>query len=290
VILGILAAFCWGSGDFVSRTSSNRIGYYATATYGNVFGTIVLVILIKILGIDPILPPGTIFILFFASIAFLSAYVFAYRGFQSGPLSVVAPIAYTAPAIATVFSILLLSVSLSTIETLSLVVIMMGVVLLSIRFSELRKFREGGNQTIVSTAVLPGVLSAFSFAFVFLALSIVVPGTGYLVPILYLRGFAMVIGFVLAPVIKQDLKPTRQKLSPTVLAIGILDTLGFVFLTLGLASGKESLPLVIMASGMGGAFLVSYGIVILKEKPEPNQLLGIVVSIVGVASLIYLSA
>jgi drug/metabolite transporter, DME family len=288
--LGILAAFSWGSGDFVSRISSNRIGYYATATYGNVFSTIVLIILIKILGIDPMMPPGTILILFFASLAFLSAYVFAYRAFQSAPLSVVAPIAYTAPAIATVFSILLLSVSLSLIEALSLVIIMMGVVLLSMRFSELRKFREGGTQTIVSLGVLPGVLAAFSFAFVFLALSIVVPGTGYLVPILYLRGFAMVFGFVLAPVIKQDVRPTRQKLSPIVLAIGVLDTLGFIFLSLGLVSAKSSLPLVIMASGMGGAFLVSYGILILREKPEPNQLLGIVVSIVGVASLLYLTA
>jgi drug/metabolite transporter (DMT)-like permease len=290
VILGILAAFSWGTGDFVSRLSSNKVGYYATATYGNVFSTVVLFGLIKILNIDPVLPPVTILTLLFASLAFFSAYVFAYRGFQSAPLSVIAPIAYTAPAIATVFSILLLSVTLSSIEALSLMVIMMGVVLLSMRFSELRKFRNGGTRSIVSLGVMPGLLSAFSFAFVFLALSIVVPGTGYLVPILYLRGFATVVGFVLAPVIRQNVRPTRQKLSPIVLVIAVVDTLGFIFLSLGLASAKGSLPLVIMASGMGGAFLVGYGIILLKEKPEPNQLLGIAVSVVGVASLLYLTA
>jgi drug/metabolite transporter (DMT)-like permease len=181
-------------------------------------------------------------------------------------------------------------VSLSTIQGLSLIVIMAGVVLLSMRFSEVRKFRGTGTRSIFSLGVLPGLLSACSFAFVFLVLSVVVPATGYLVPILYLRGFATAFGFILGAVTKQDLKPTRQKLSAIVLAIAVLDTLGFIFLNLGIAFAKGSLPLVIMASGMGGAFLVGYGILLLKEKPEPNQLLGIVVSIVGVASLLYLTA
>ncbi len=234
--------------------------------------------------------PGTILILFFGSLAFLSAYVFAYRGFQSAPLSVVAPIAYTAPAIATVLSIVFLSVSLSPIEGLSLIIIMLGVVLLSTKFSELRRFREGRSQAIFALGILPGLLAAVSFAFVFLTLSITVPETGYLVPVLLLRSFATLAGFAIAPALKQNVRPTKQTLSPIVLVIAVLDTLGFIFLTLGLASAKASLPLVIMASGLGGAFLVGYGILLLKEKPEPNQLIGIVVSIVGVASLLYLTA
>ena len=285
-----MAAFSWGSGDFVSRISSNRVGYYATATYGNVFSSIVLASLVVALNVNLAIAPGTILILFLASLAFLSAYVFAYRGFQSAPLSVVAPIAYTAPAIATVLSIVFLNVSLSQIEALALIVIMTGVLLLSTRFSELRKFREGRNQAILALGVLPGLLAAVSFAIVFLALSATVPETGYFVPVLLLRGFATLAGFALAPLLKQNVKPTKQTLSPIVLVVAVLDTLGFIFLSLGLAYGKGSLPLVIMASGLGGAFLVGYGILLLKEKPEPNQLIGIAVSILGVASLLYLTA
>lgn len=285
-----MAAFSWGSGDFVSRVSSKRIGYYATVTYGNLFSSLVLIALVGVLNVNLAIAGGTILILFFASLAFLSAYVFAYRGFQSAPLSVVAPIAYTAPAIATVLSIVFLNVSLSPIEGLSLIMIMLGVVLLSTKFSELRNFREGRSQAILALGVLPGLLAAASFAIVFLALSVTVPETGYLVPVLLLRSFATVAGFALAPVLKQNVKPTKQTLSPIVLVIAVLDTLGFIFLTLGLASANASLPLVIMASGLGGAFLVGYGILLLKEKPEPNQLTGIMVSIVGVASLLYLTA
>ena len=45
-----------------------------------------------------------------------------------------------------------------------------------------------------------------------------------------------------------------------------------------------------MTSGMGGFFLVCYGILLRKEKAELNQFMGIAVSIIGVATLLDLTA
>jgi drug/metabolite transporter (DMT)-like permease len=45
-----------------------------------------------------------------------------------------------------------------------------------------------------------------------------------------------------------------------------------------------------MTSGMGGVFMVGFGIVLLRERLEPNQLLGVALSIIGVAALLYLTA
>lgn len=111
---------------------------------------------------------------------------------------------------------------------------------------------------MLKSAVALGIVSAFSFSFVFLALSTVVPVVGYLLPVLILRAGGAVIGFAVAPVVKKDVRPTRGKLGPLIWLVAIFDTVGYLFLGAGLASAGGSLPLVIVASGIGGFFLVCY--------------------------------
>jgi drug/metabolite transporter (DMT)-like permease len=283
----------WGTGDFISTFASKRVGYYATTVYSCVLSLPVLAIVIALVRADVALTPGTILILVLASVCFLSAYVFAYRGYQLAPLSVVAPIAYTAPAIATRLAVVFLGAKLTRVEVIPLVAIMVGVILLSTRFSELRTSdgRGGGaGAPAFRLGVTPGIIAALSFSFVFVALSAIVPVVGYLTPIFVLRVGGSVVGFALAPILRQHVKPNATTLGPLVWLVAIFDTVGYVFLGAGIGSAGRFLPLVIMTSGMGGLFLVCCGMAFRKEKPEPNQLIGIAVSIVGVASLLYLTA
>jgi drug/metabolite transporter (DMT)-like permease len=223
-------------------------------------------------------------------LCYLSSYLFAYRGYLSAPLSVVAPIAYTAPAIATLLAVLFLGAKMTAIEGLPLVAIMVGVILLSTKFSDLRKSAGERGRSAVTYGVRTGLGASISFSFVFVALSAVVPLVGYLMPVLVLKAGGSLAGIALSPITRQDIRPSRKTLSLLVFGVAVLDTVGYLFLGAGLASAESSLPLVIMTSGMGGFFLVCYGILLRNEKPEPNQLVGILVSIVGVATLLYLTA
>ena len=290
IALGIFAALAWGTGDLVSTISSKRVGYYATTVYSCLLSVPVLVVLIVGLSANVALAPTAWLILGLASLCFLSAYLFAYKGYQSSPLSVVAPIAYTSPAIATLLAILFLGAKLTSVEGVPIIAIMVGVILISTKFSELRRSAHGRDKSRVTSGVVPGVGASISFAFVYVALSAIVPGVGYLMPILVLRTGSTIAGFALAPFLKQDVRPSRKTLSLLVLSVGIFDTVGYIFLGAGIASAGTLLPLVIMAGGLGGFFLACYGMVLWKEKPEPNQLVGIAVSIIGVASLLYLTA
>ena len=250
----------------------------------------ILVFLILVSKADVELTPTSWVVLGIASLCYLSSYLFAYRGYSSSPLSVVAPISYTAPAIATLLAVLFLGVRLALVEVVPLVAIMVGVMLLSTKFSELRRSTRAGGVSVVRSGVVPGLGAAFSFSFVFLALSAVVPEAGYLMPVLVLKAGGSLTGLALWPIAERGVRPSRKGLSSLVSSVAILDTVGYLFLGEGIASAGTLLPLVIMSSGMGGFFLVCYGIILRKEKPEPNQLVGITVSIVAVAALLYLTA
>ena len=73
-----------------------------------------------------------------------------------------------------------------------------------------------------------------SFSFVFVALSVVVPQVGYLMPVLVLKTGGALAGIALAPVVKQNIRPTRKTLSLLLLSIALFDTFGYVFLGAGL--------------------------------------------------------
>ncbi len=249
-----------------------------------------LAFLIVILGADTSLSSSWLLLLPLASVGFLSAYVFAYGGYHSAPLSVVAPIAYTAPAIAILLDVVFLGTKLTLVEGPPLAAVMGGVILISTKFSDLRKSGADRSGTIVTSGVFSGLAAACSFSFVFVALSVVVPEVGYLVPTLVLKAGAAAIGFAISPILKRDVRPSWKAVGPYVWLVAIFDTAGYLTLGGGITTAGNLLPLVIMTSGMGGFFLACYGMVFRKEKPEPNQLLGIAISLVGVATLLYLTA
>ena len=56
------------------------------------------------------------------------------------------------------------------------------------------------------------------------------------------------------------------------------------------AKRKEAVVSIVTAiSSLGAAFVVAYAIATVHERPEPIQAVGIVLSVLGVASLLYLT-
>src|SRR5437870_49 len=169
VLLGALAAFSWGTSDYLSRSSSQKVGHYRTTVYMHVFSTATLVLLLPLLRPD--------------------------------------------------FGI------------------------------------------------------SFELVLTLVAVS-----------------FVNFFGFTFAPLLKQDVRPRRDIMTRTILVMGILETFGLLSFNLGISFGSGSLPVVTALSGMGGAFATTYAMTFLREKLEPNQLVGILLSIAGVFALLYLTS
>ncbi len=96
------------------------------------------------------------------------------------------------------------------------------------------------------------------------------------------------MGFLAAPALREDVRPTRSSFSRVILAMGALEAVGFLAFNYGITLGVDSIPVVAALSGMGGAIAASYALALLRERLERNQVIGIALSIIGVFVLLYL--
>jgi drug/metabolite transporter (DMT)-like permease len=287
-LLGLSTAFCYGTADFLSRRQSQRVGYYRTTVYVYVATVAALLLLL------PILRPPIDFtalsseLMLVVGIVFFFTFVLLYRALQRGVVSVVAPIAYTYPAVTTVLAVILLGAVLTFRTALALAAIIVGVVLLSTKFSELRDALNGKGPAFLTVGVGSAVMAALAFGSVYLCVGYVTPIVGYFVPVLFLRSVGTVTGFAAAPIMKESVKPDRASLSGTVVAMGVLEAVGFLSFSFAVSLGGGALPIVAALSGMGAAVVIIYAMVFLHERLEPNQLVGVLLSLVGVFALLYL--
>jgi len=287
VLLGLTTALCWGTSDYLSRRQSEKVGHYNTVVYMHLTTLLMLLLLLPFLTPTVSLVPAAVLILVVVGVLNFFAFIYLYRAFHRGIVSVVAPIAYTYPAVTTVLSVLLLGVFLPPVRGIALASIIVGVVLLSTRFSDLRGRRDRALPNM-TTGVGAAVAASFLFGLAYVGVGYVTPMVGYVVPVVFLRGIGTIAGFLVAPVLHETVRPSRESFSKVVMAMGVLEAIGFLSFNYGLSLGVQTLPVVAALSGMGGAVASSYALFFLRERLEANQIIGLGLSIIGVFVLLYI--
>jgi drug/metabolite transporter (DMT)-like permease len=288
IAAGLVAAFCWGTADYFSRSQSEKLGYYRTVIYSNFVTLLALVALIPVVDPHLVLSVAPVLVLAAGGAVNLVAFVFLYRAFHRGVVSIVAPVAYTYPAVTAVLSVAILGAAISSEQFLALAAIITGVILLSTRFSQLRAFLAGRGPPNLMVGVGSALGSSALFGTVYVGIGYAAPLVSLAVPAIMLRAATVSLGFILAPFLKQDAKPTRLAFSNKIIAMGLLETVGWLSFTYGIESTGGSLPIVVAVAGMGGAVATSYGLVFLKERLDPNQIVGVLLALLGVFALLYL--
>jgi len=287
ILAGLATALCWGTADYMSRSQSERVGYYRTVIYSQI------ITLITLLALVPVISPGLTFptyptlALLGAGVLNFAAFNFLYRAFHRGVISVVAPTVYTYPAVTTVLSVVILGTFLSNVQLAAITGIIVGVILLSTRFSELQASLSGSARPKLTKGVDQAIGASFFFGTVYIAVGYAAPLVSVVVPAMLLRAVAVLAGFLFAPILRQQVRPIRGVLSKTMVFMGVIEAVGFLAFTYGISSAGGSLPVVTALSGMGGAVAASYGLAFLKERLEPNQVLGVILSLFGVFALLY---
>ena len=287
IAVGLVTALCWGTSDFLSRLQSEKVGHYSTTVYVHVTTLLMLLVLFPVLNPSihfTLLPAGVLAV---AGVLNFLALMTLYRALHRGVVSVVAPIAYTYPAVTTMVSVVVFGVFLSPTQLIAIVAIILGVVFISMRYSELRNYSRGTGRPALTAGVVAAATSSVTFGLVYVALGYATPTVGYFLPVVLVRGVGTITGFALAPAFRERILPSRTSFSRVMLTMGLLEAIGFLVFNFGVSLGSDSLPVVTAISGMGGGVIVIYGMSILKERLEMNQVLGALLSIVGVFALLY---
>jgi len=105
VVLGLVAALSWGDYDFLSRFPSRAVGPIPTVLAVTISGLVVLSawVLIRGDGITIVWPK--LWLVAIAGIFFALATLSLFAAFALGPMTVVAPVAGSYPALAMILAV-----------------------------------------------------------------------------------------------------------------------------------------------------------------------------------------
>ncbi|HZW85133.1 MAG TPA: DMT family transporter, partial [Nitrososphaerales archaeon] len=265
IAAGLLAAMCWGTSDYLSRSQSERMGHYRTVVFSQISTLAILVLLVPVLGVPTIPASLALIALLAAGVSNFFAFIFLYRAFHKGVVSVVAPVAYTYPAVTTILSIAFLGTLLTGFQSFAITAVIVGVLLVSTRFSELRASLGGRGAPNLTAGIGSAVGAALFFGVAYLGVGYAAPLVSLVLPAIILRIVGVGAGAALSPVFKASVKPSRNDFSKTIWVMGVFEAIGFLSFTFGISGGGGSLPIVAALSGMGGAVATTYAFAFLRE-------------------------
>lgn len=281
IVFGLLAMFSWGLYEFFSAKSVKEMDEKRALFWVQTFGLIPPLI-ISFFYLQPF--STTTFnwvILTIIGILGTLGVFFQYKAFKKGKSVVVIPIFNSNVVLTVVLSILFLSESLSVIKWISVVLILAGVTLLSVNLKEFSKLKfnqiEGG--------VKEALLVFLSWGTQFFILGYLVGDIGWFVPIFFwiLFGYISVVFLLKIQKTRFKLKQKEKRFIPFLILAGFTNTLGAIFVGLGLS--LENTSIIVPLTAAAPVVSVVLSIIFFKEKLSLVQKFGIVIVIMSIISL-----
>ncbi len=107
VLLGSIAALCWGTLDFLAGTTSRSIGAIRVTAAVTLIGLIFISLWLWAFGAFPAFQHDKVWWPLLAGIGYAFATLFLFAGIASGPVSLVVPITMSYPATSVMLAMLL---------------------------------------------------------------------------------------------------------------------------------------------------------------------------------------
>ena len=287
IFLGLAAAIGWGTGDFLVRGATRRIGSFLSLFYMQCFG-LLFILLVTILsgelfaGIGRIDPPAIVLLVLTVAIG-IAGSLQLYQAFATGILAVVSPITASYAAITLVLS-LLSGERLTIARAAGILICLIGVLFTSIERTKDKA--ADGKQEAAGWHLPPGVINAIGaaicYGIVFWLMGFyVIPRLGSLFSVTATRFGSVVIAMpLLALLLRQSLRPPSGRDLKILLAVGVIDTAAFVAAMIGATS--EQVSIVTVLSSMFSAWTVLLAWIFYKERPLRLQWIGITLIFIGI--------
>jgi drug/metabolite transporter (DMT)-like permease len=285
--LGVLISLSFGTSDFLSKDVTSKIGAYKTTVYILAISGMVTLFPGFVLNSSFVFSALSVFLLLFISVTTYVAFLALYQAYSKGMLSLTAPIANSYPAFSILLSVLLIGASFSLGSIWALVAIMIGIVLVSTSLSDLRR-RLFGRGKALAPGVGSAVISAIFFGASWTAFGYASQTFGFLLPAIAIRLGAAVVGFGVAPALRQEVRPVFIGSLPRLCLMSSLEAAGAILYSLGaiISSSPDAIPILSTFSGISAAVTVVLAILFLRERLELNHIIGILMLIGGIVLLL----
>jgi uncharacterized membrane protein len=209
------------------------------------------------------------------------ATVALFKSFEVGQLSIVSPIASSYPALSTVLAVMLLNETVSPIQLVGILAILIGIIMVSVQ----NRSKIVSNGRTFATGVGYAVLSFALMGLLYFGLKVPVVSLGGFLPVLVIRWeSAVILTVALALASTRTIIHGRRSLL-AVAIVGVVDSVANVAYNLGISIG--TVAVISTLSGLFSAVTVLLACVFLKERLAKHQGVGFLAILIGVAVIGY---
>ena len=277
ILSGIVGMFGWGIYDFLGGVFAKQIGPFKSFFWSQLAGLISALLLAFVFATSINVPILVIILFPIAAIVYSAGYMFFFKGFEIGNVSIVAATMNLWAVFTMLFAFAFMGQRLSTIQTLGVLMIISGVTLASINWSDIRNQRFQ-----LSSGVKEAVLGAFFFGIFWNISEIISEKVGWLLTTLLVKFGIVIFLLIFSFLVKREigLKETAAKIKYTVVLMGIIEAGAVAVVNYGLTIG-DAILITPIASALS-IVTITLAVIFLKDKVTKLQGLGIIIAVVGI--------
>jgi len=277
ILLGIGGMFGWGIYDFLGGVFAKQIGAFKSLFWSQLAGFVSIFLLAIVFRSSVNVPVLVIILSIIAAILYSAGYLFFFKGFEIGNVSIIAATMNLWAVFTMLFAFIFMGQRLSALQTLGVLMIIFGATLASLNWSEIRNQRFQ-----LSAGVKEAVFGAFFFGVFWNVSEIISEKVGWVFTTLFVK-----LGIILFLVIfslpakqKIGLAKTSTKTKAIILLMGVIEAGAVALVNYGLTIG-DAILITPIASALS-IVTITLAIIFLKDKVTKIQGLGIVTAIIGI--------
>lgn len=274
IFWGLLCALSWGITDFLIKPVAMKLGAMRAAFYTELLGMLPVLFLMIVFR-ERIGTVNTIILAMLIGVLNFIATIALYKAYKAGEISLLAPVVSTYNAITVLLAVILLGERPSLADSLGILLTILGVVLVSTTWSEVKQIHRLLNSPGFGWALI----AALAFGLTFFSLDYVVSDDNFIAPIFLFRVVSVMGLLITRPIKHFSLKFPNRSIWWLLALLVIADNIGYFTYNLGINS--DYVAIVSTLSSLYVPISVLLAFLILKERPERLQKLGIATVIGG---------
>jgi transporter family protein len=277
MLSGLAGMFGWGIYDFLGGVYSKQIGPFRSFFWSQLAGFISVLLLLFAFAINLNVPVWVIILLPIAAIVYSAGYLFFFKGFEIGNVSIVAATMNLWAVFTMLFAFIFMGQRLTSMQSLGVFMIISGVTLASLNWRDIKNHRLK-----LSLGVKETVLGAFFFGVFWNISEVISEKIGWLSTTLFVKFGIIVFLLLFSFLVKRELVLTKAtpKTKLMVLLMGSIEAGAVAIVNYGLTIG-DAILITPIASALS-IVTITLAIIFLKDKVTKLQGLGMLAAIAGI--------
>jgi len=277
ILSGIGGMFGWGIYDFLGGVYAKQIGPVKSFFWSQLAGLTTIFLLMVVFTFNVHLPVLILILIPLAAIVYTAGYLFFFKGFEIGNVSIVAATMNLWAVFTMLFAFIFMGQRLTPLQTAGVFMIIGGVTIASLNWSDIRN-----NRFQLSAGVKETVAGAFFFGVFWNISEIISQEIGWFQTTLWVK-FGIVLCLLIFSFLSKQglgLEKVRTKTKAIIVLMGIIEVSAVAIVNYGLTIG-DAILITPIASALS-IVTITLAIIFLKDKITKLQGLGIITAVAGI--------